>query len=91
MIEDKEKQYSGLEGELLAGDAVREGLRKEKQRVSYHSVNKPILLAVMAIQRADHRRLIVTSLNRICITVVHIIKVYSLRANQRTVLLLNSY
>ena len=63
MIEDKEKQYSGLEGELLAGDAVREGLRKEKQRVSYHSVNKLILLAVMAIQRADHRRLIVTALN----------------------------
>lgn len=36
MIEDKEKQYSGLEGELLAGDAVREGLRKEKQRLNLY-------------------------------------------------------
>ena len=34
-MEDKEKQYSGLEGELVAADSVRESLRRDKQQVRY--------------------------------------------------------
>ena len=32
-MEDKEKQYSGLEGELIAADSVRDALRRDKQQV----------------------------------------------------------
>ncbi|KAL5272473.1 hypothetical protein ACHWQZ_G000620 [Mnemiopsis leidyi] len=33
LVEDKEKQYSGLEGELIAADSVRDALRREKQQL----------------------------------------------------------